>query len=103
MLTAAVGRCLGREGCMAARGTRRGVETLCRRFLGGDPQSQVPFDALVRPLLVRLARRYAPGLSPDQLEDVAQQALMLLIRGGRRAYDQRRGNATTFLQLNVRR
>src|SRR5687768_5224350 len=88
---------------MAAPQARAGLEVLSRRFLEGDVSCIPDFQNAVRPLVLRIARRYSWDLSDDQHEDVIQETMLHLLQRAGRGFDPARGSAVTFVGLVARR
>jgi DNA-directed RNA polymerase specialized sigma24 family protein len=79
-----------------------GLEDLSRRFLNGDSTSTQAFLTAIRPIIGRIARKHAPQLAPDLIDDVFQQTMLLLLQK-RRMYNPTRGSAVMFVHLIARR
>lgn len=88
---------------MAAVSTHDGLDELCRRFLNGDESSTVKFHLQVRPLVSRIARKYAWDLDPDQRDEVMSETMLLLLHLRGRGFDPARGSAVTFVGMVARR
>lgn len=77
------------------------LEHLLTAFIG-DPQRNQRFVDAASPHLLRFARRFAPFLPKDLLQDVVSETLLSLLRLAPGSFDPRRGSAVTFLQFHVR-
>jgi hypothetical protein len=88
---------------MAAISAREGLDELCRRFLNGDDSSVIQFEVKVRPLVMRIARKYAWDLVEDQRAEVMQEMMLLLLQLKGSGFDTARGSAVTFVGMVARR
>lgn len=71
------------------------------RFLAGDAVARDRFPRLAQRDLLRMARRFAPSLSQDLLEDVVLEFWVWLL-SRRPRFDRRRGSARAFLRPLLR-
>lgn len=73
------------------------LDSLLPQFISGDPKAAEKFPLIANPLLKKFARRFAPDIATDLLEEIVQEAYLYLVNGGGREFDSRRGTARKFL------
>jgi DNA-directed RNA polymerase specialized sigma24 family protein len=73
------------------------LDSLLPKFVIRDPAALDVFPRVATPMLGKLARRFAPELPVDLVNEIIQETYCLLLNGSRHAFDPVRGTARKFL------
>src|SRR2546426_876257 len=72
------------------------LESLLPQFISRDPNALNAFPRSATPILKKLARRFAPELPRDLIDEIVQETYCALLNGSGHAFDAGRGTARKF-------